>query len=142
VLVETRLADLPAGWLPGAPLPTLAPTLPPHPVLTCPPVEPPEAASDERSLYLLYAHLAAAPELQAGEAVACAAPLGVVGQSGNALNPHLHLEVRLGPSGWQADSMAHYDSTASVEEMGAYCLWRVSNLFQLVDPRAILALLP
>jgi hypothetical protein len=38
--------------------------------------------------------------------------------------------------------MAHYDNTAQIEEMGNYCLWRVSNVFQLVDPLRLLAQLP
>jgi len=140
VLVETPLDELPVGFLSAAALPAPAPTLPPHPVLTCPALQPPGSAG--RSLYLLYAHLDGDPALQVGQALACGANLGALGQSGNALNPHLHLEVRLGPSGWAYSSMAHYDSTAGAEEMGAYCLWRVSNLFQLVDPTTLLASLP
>lgn len=142
VLIETSLDNLPSDWLPEAARPTLAPTLPPHPVLTCPAVDAPAAVSAGRSLYLLYAHLAESPALKANDRVACGDPLGKIGQTGNALNPHLHLEARLGPPGWSFASMAHYDSTAVSEEMGAYCLWRVSNLYQLVDPRTILARLP
>lgn len=143
VLVETRLDDLPAA-LPEAAIPTLAPTLPPHPALTCPALEltsdPP--ASGRRSLYLLYAHLQELAEFEAGDTVACGQRLGLVGQSGNALNPHLHIEARLGPAGVRLPGLAHYESRASAEEMGAYCLWRVSNRFQLVNPTQLLEALP
>ena len=58
--------------------------------------------------------------------------------SGNALNPHLHLEARVGPAGTRLDSMAHYDSSASPAEMAAYCLWRVSGAFQRINPLQLL----
>ena len=135
LIIETRLENLPPGLL--APLPTLAPTLPPHPALTCPPSQ---TAWDlaHRSLYLLYGHMQAAPTLQPDDEVTCGTQLGVIGQSGNALNPHLHIEARLGPAGARPGSLAHYDSSASPEEMSAYCTWRVSGVFQLVDPMGIL----
>jgi hypothetical protein len=38
--------------------------------------------------------------------------------------------------------MAHYDNTAQTEEMGNYCMWRVSDVFQLVDPLRLLGQLP
>jgi len=57
-----------------------------------------------------------------------------VGDSGNALNPHLHLEMRIGPAGITFAGMSHYDNSATSEEMAAYCTWRVSGKFQLVDP--------
>ena len=64
----------------------------------------------------------------------CGQAIGSVGMSGNALNPHLHLEVRVGPAGIRLESMAHYDTSATAQEMANYCRWRVSGLFQLVDP--------
>ena len=144
VLVETRLSDLPAEWLAGMQIPTPAPTLAPNPALTCPAadIDLPAGLDGERSLYLLYAHLGEAPDLQVGQQLACGAPLGKVGQSGNALNPHLHLEIRSGPGGARLESLAHYDNSASLQEMGRYCLWRVSGVFQLVDPNLLLKSLP
>jgi hypothetical protein len=54
--------------------------------------------------------------------------------SGNALNPHLRLELRVAPAGIRLESMAHYDNSATAREMANYCLWRVNGLFQLVNP--------
>jgi murein DD-endopeptidase MepM/ murein hydrolase activator NlpD len=79
-----------------------------------------------------------APGFQVGDPIECGEALGQVGQSGNALNPHLHFEVRLGPAGIQLKSMAHYDASASAEEMSNYCTWRVRGVFQLVDPMLLL----
>jgi hypothetical protein len=62
-----------------------------------------------------------------------------VGDSGNALNPHLHLETRVGPAGARFSSLAHYDASASLEEMDNYCAWRVSGWFVLLDPLQLLA---
>ena len=76
--------------------------------------------------------------MQTGQEVACGQPLGAVGSSGNALNPHLHFEVRVGPSGAPLYSMAHYDASATPQEMAMYCLWRVSGWFQLFDPLKLL----
>jgi murein DD-endopeptidase MepM/ murein hydrolase activator NlpD len=137
VLIETPLDPLPADWPARALAPTAWPTLSPRSALTCPLVTPAawEAQpSASRSLYVLYAHLQSAPTLKPGDAVTCGQAIGAVGQTGNALNPHLHLEVRAGPSGARPDSMAHYDSSATIAEMHAYCVWSVSGLFQLMDP--------
>jgi murein DD-endopeptidase MepM/ murein hydrolase activator NlpD len=140
VMIETPLVSLPDAWLEEVQLPTPAPTLLDQPVLTCPT---PEGAlpwtGASRSLYLIYGHLLDTPTLRPGETVACGEPIGKVGMTGNALNPHLHVEARVGPSGAQFDSLAHYTSSASPDEMRNYCLWRVSNNFQLVDPLALLS---
>lgn len=144
VLVETPLEALPEAWLAELQLPEPQPTLaPPQVALTCPQSgAAPAWEIERRSLYLLYAHLQDPPALQSGEAVGCGQPLGVIGDSGNALNPHLHLEARVGPAGARFASLAHYDAGASLEEMENYCTWRVSGLFQLVDPLRLLALQP
>ena len=143
LLIETPLEEIPNEWLGQMQAPTLAPTLGPHPVLTCPTVTPlPAWDFGRRSLYLLYAHLGDKPVYKAEDRVECGAPVGVIGQSGNALNPHLHLEVRVGPAGARLSNMAHYEARAKPEEMFNYCAWRVSGAFQLVDPMRLLALLP
>jgi murein DD-endopeptidase MepM/ murein hydrolase activator NlpD len=145
LMIETPLDELPADWLTGLALPTLAPTLPPHPALTCPQVEgapdwgTPSTAG--RSLYLLYAHMQEPVAFQLDDPVACGARIGRIGQSGNALNPHVHIEARLGPAGARFTGMAHYESRATPQEMSNYCAWRVSGVFQLVDPMRLLALL-
>lgn len=140
LIIETPLDSLPESGLLELPLPTPAPTLLAQPVLTCPT---PEGVlpwtNKSRSLYLIYAHLLEPPSLQSGELIACGEPIGKVGMSGNALNPHLHIESRVGPSGARFDSLAHYTSSATLTEMRDYCLWRLSNNFQLLDPMALLA---
>jgi len=141
LIIETSLELLPSRWWVTLALPTPAPTLTTIPALTCIFPEPmPEWSAESRSLYLLYAHMQTPPAFQPGEGVTCAGPLGEVGDTGNAINPHLHLETRIGPSGVRFSSMAHYDPSASIEEMFNYCTWRVSGLFQLVDPLAVLML--
>jgi len=134
LLVETPLELLPGAWLEALSLPTPAPTLAAIPALTCPSAEPLEYDPEKRSLYLLYAHLEAPPAFEPGQEVGCGDLIGSVGMSGNALNPHLHLEARVGPAGIRLGSMAHYDTSATPQEMANYCQWRVSGLFQLVDP--------
>jgi murein DD-endopeptidase MepM/ murein hydrolase activator NlpD len=143
ILVETPLEGLPAAWLEALQVPTQEPTLPARSALTCPTPQAP-AAWDlaQRSLYLLYAHMQQALSLQPGEALSCGEKLGAVGSSGNALNPHLHLEARVGPAGANFASMTHYTTSASPAEMRAYCDWRVSGLFQLIDPLRFFAAAP
>lgn len=138
VLIETPLEDLQAGWQEQVGVPTTAPTLAPVSPLTCPPAPEPFTGQTQRSLYLLYAHLQQPTTLRVEEPVACGQTIGAVGNSGNALNPHLHFEARVGPAGLRLASMAHYDSSASPEEMSSYCLWRISGWFQLVDPLQVL----
>jgi hypothetical protein len=143
IMVETPLETLPDGWRAQAQLPTPAPTLPPHPALTCPQVDLGLGLNyEKRSLYLLYAHMQSPVAYQLGDAITCGARLGEIGQSGNALNPHVHIETRLGPGGARFQGLAHYETRASAAEMSAYCLWRVSGTFQLVDPMQLLSALP
>jgi len=143
LFVETPLDSIPQGWLAQLQLPALVPTLGPYPVLTCPKATPaPTWDFNKRSLYLVYAHLEEKVVFKIGDPVECGMPVGKIGQSGNALNPHLHLEARVGPSGVRFQSMAHYDNSATPLEMSNYCIWRVSGAFQLVDPIKFLSLLP
>lgn len=137
VMLETPLEDLAGADLD---LPAPGGDIPVHSTLTCPGET--EIATDpqRRSLYLLYAHLQDPPTLAIGESVSCGSPLGLVGDSGNALNPHLHLEVRIGPSGAVFPGMSHYSAAATPAEMDSYCAWRVGGLFRPVDPLTILDL--
>lgn len=137
VLVETPLEELPPGWLGSPILPTPDPSPVPPFSLTCPAGADPIWSAEGRSLYILYAHLEEVAPLQPGDPVECGGALGTLGMSGNALNPHLHLEMRAGPAGLRFSSMAHYDASASIEEMAAYCAWRIGP-FQLIDPLALL----
>jgi murein DD-endopeptidase MepM/ murein hydrolase activator NlpD len=143
VLIETALDDLPASWQQALAIPTPAPTSFTHPVLTCPTPEfTPEWDSSQRSIYILYAHLEGDPTVTPGEFIQCGQQIGNLGQSGNALNPHLHVEARAGPGGASFASMAHYTGSATQEELRNYCVWRVSAIFQLVDPLRLLLLDP
>lgn len=85
-------------------------------------------------LYLLYAHMAAAPGLQQGETVQACQVLGQVGKSGNANVAHLHLEVRRGAQGASFPSMAYYDVAATEAERAVYIRWRTSGEFTHFDP--------
>jgi len=140
VFIETHLEALPPVWVEKLALPTPGPTLAPgSTALTCPVLPGPLPwEGDGRSLYLVYAHLKDTPQVQPGDPVSCGQPLGAIGDTGNALNPHLHLEARVGASGARFASLAHYDASASVEEMANYCLWRISGWFQLIDPLTVL----
>ena len=143
LLVETTLASLPEEWVGQLELPL--PGLPRqgNPVLTCPALDvEPDWDEESQSLYLLYAHLEQAPELQTGDTVTCGGVIGTIGSSGNALNPHLHLETRVGPEGASFASMAHYDASASLDEMAAYCAWRVGGRFQHFDPMRLFVAYP
>lgn len=143
LLVETTLASFSEAWVDQLDLPLQGLPQQVTPVLTCPALQGTQDWDDEiPSLYLLYAHLEKAPDLQIGDRVECGEVIGTIGSSGNALNPHLHLEARTGPGGAVFSSMAHYDPSASLEEMAAYCTWRVSGSFQHFDPMRLLALQP
>jgi murein DD-endopeptidase MepM/ murein hydrolase activator NlpD len=143
LLIETPLDGFSPAHLEQLAIPAPAPTLSPHPVLTCPALNKSLfPLSQQRSLYILYAHLQEASDVQPGEAIRCGQLIGRIGQSGNALNPHLHVEARVGPAGTRFSSLAHYTSSASAEEMSNYCLWRVSGVYQLVDPLQLLEKIP
>jgi murein DD-endopeptidase MepM/ murein hydrolase activator NlpD len=141
VLVETRLDSMPDAWVNQLDLPSAQVTPTVRSALTCPPTSiPPAWETGARSLYILYAHMATAPALMQGDEVTCGQSLGNIGSSGNALNPHLHLEIRVGPAGARFASMAHYATSAKPEEMANYCVWSVSGLFQSIDPMRVLEL--
>lgn len=133
ILIETPLTDLPdhlqeillAGYLP----------VPddPHYRLLCPEVPQP-VVTGEFAVYHLYAHMELQPEYNRGDTIACGETLGTVGNTGYSDIPHLHLETRLGPAGANFETMAHYENTNTFEEMGNYCLWRMSGYYQLFDP--------
>lgn len=143
IIIETPIFQIPEKWLAELELPALSPTVVPNPRLTCPVVtDDPNSRLNpsKRSLYLLYAHMEEPPELKIGDHVNCGQKIGLVGNSGKSTNPHLHFEVRIGPSGATFESMAHYDTSATELERHNYCVWRVSNLFQLTDPMNLLRL--
>jgi len=140
VLVETQLEDIPAAVLQAMDFSAQVQEIQPDPALTCPDRTDSISWNPEHlTLYLLYAHLQEPPHVQPEDEVECGQVLGKVGGSGNALNPHLHLEIRAGPAGARLDGMAHYDASASAAEMRGYCDWRVSGWFSPLDPMKLLA---
>jgi murein DD-endopeptidase MepM/ murein hydrolase activator NlpD len=135
IIIETPLKHFSDDGITALNLPTPAPTQQGHPALTCPERETqPTWDFENRSLYLIYAHLEDPPTHQLGENIICGQALNAIGSSGNALNPHLHLELRVGPAGARFEGLAHYTPSASPIEMHNYCQWRVSETFQLLDP--------
>jgi len=94
----------------------------------------------EQSLYLLYAHMDAPPLVTLGSQVAACQLIGQVGKSGNAVEPHLHLEVRSGPPGATFDSLGYYQVENTEQEKANYLLWRTSGVFQHMDPMLLLNL--
>lgn len=89
---------------------------------------------NEESLYIMYSHFQNPVTLEIGERVQCGQVIGVVGNSGDSSNPHLHFETRIGPSGARFESMAYYIADATQTERINYCIWRVTNQFQVFDP--------
>jgi murein DD-endopeptidase MepM/ murein hydrolase activator NlpD len=143
IIIETSLQGLSFLTAGTINLPTPAPTVLPDPRLTCPtPFAQPWLTASHRSLYYLYAHLNRLPAFKVGDEVACGQQVGEVGTSGNSVNPHLHLETRLGPAGVTFLGLGHYDTRTTEEERANYCIWRVSGWFQMFDPMTILAALP
>ncbi len=138
VILETPINQIPYNLLESdLPAPALQSTPSTH--LSCPDIElPSEWKSTELSLYILYAHLNRSSILTKGMTINCGDTIGEVGNSGYSSNPHLHLEMRIGPSGASFDSMAHLINNATPQEIESYCIWRVSGFFQLIDPMTIL----
>jgi murein DD-endopeptidase MepM/ murein hydrolase activator NlpD len=137
IIIETPYDQIPAAWLIQLQLPAVAPTVVPNQRLTCPVYKnDPNQKLDinKRSLYLLYAHFDQPPVLKIGDRVQCGQQIGAVGNSGKSSNPHLHVEIRIGPSGAIFEGLAHYDARSTDMERNNYCVWRVSNLFQMIDP--------
>jgi murein DD-endopeptidase MepM/ murein hydrolase activator NlpD len=140
IIIETPMDLLAPDLVTSINVPLLQPTVMPDPRVNCPPGELPFTIKESsRSLYLLYGHLIDNPTLLPGEEVLCGQQLGEVGNSGYSSNPHLHFETRIGPSGAHFDSMAYYIAGSYEAERYNYCVWRVSNLFQLFDPMQLLS---
>ena len=138
VMVETPLSNLPQEVIDAIELPE-ASTTPANPSnrLTCPTGFADWWDYNSQSLYVLYGHLEEAPPVQLGQSVKIGDVLGKVGNSGSSTNPHLHLEMRIGPSDATFVSMGHYDVNTTDQERHNYCMWRISGDFQLFDPMVL-----
>jgi murein DD-endopeptidase MepM/ murein hydrolase activator NlpD len=142
VIIETPLENISPELLEAIQLPNLQSTVEPDPKFNClPPENPIDFESTSRSIYIIYAHLKNPVTLNVGQEVKCGQEIGNVGDSGKeySTNPHLHFETRIGPSGARFDSMAYYTLNSTQSERYNYCVWRVSNLFQLFDPMLLLS---
>lgn len=133
ILIETPLSDLPESLQESLMANYLSVPDDPNYRLYCPETTTP-TLTGEYSVYHLYAHMEERPTFETGDLISCGDLLGTVGNTGNSSNAHLHLETRLGPSGADIQTMAHYQNTCTVEEMANYCLWRMSGYYQLFDP--------
>ncbi len=135
VIVETPLSSLPVEVLDLIKLPEVSSTpASPSNRLTCPVGFADWWSTDSQSLYVLYGHLKEIPSVNLGQTVKIGDLLGYVGNTGSSTNPHLHLEMRIGPSNAVFSSMGHYDTTTSEQERHNYCMWRISGEFQMFDP--------
>ena len=140
LIIETPLERLPASWPAQIKLPLPQAHLQASYSLSCPDLSGFNASTQSISIYTLYAHLNRIPLVHTGEAVSCGQAVGEVGTSGKSVNPHLHLEMRSGPSGQTFASLGHYDTAATPAEMHAYCLWRISGAFPSFDPLNLFSL--
>jgi murein DD-endopeptidase MepM/ murein hydrolase activator NlpD len=94
---------------------------------------------DDKSIYSLYAHMKEPPQFQIDERVYACQPVGMVGKSGNTVEPHLHLETRTGPPGAVFTIMRYYQAEATEEEKAAYLRWRIGGEFNHFDPMTLLS---
>ncbi len=138
VIVETPLSALPLSWIEAVHSLPAPESYQPDGRLACPTPAVRLPESEQSSLYILYAHLAEKPPLEPGDPVNCGQQIGLAGSSGYSGNTHLHLEIRLGPSGVQFLHLAHYINNATPEEMANYCAWRISPQFRLINPLDLL----
>jgi len=141
VIIETPLDSISPILLKQLNLPLVQPTVVPDPKFNWKPEELPFQLSEtSRSLYIVYAHLKYPADVNVGNKVTCGQQIGQVGNTGDSSNPHLHLETRVGPSGARFESMAYYTAQSTPSERYNYVVWRVSNLFQLIDPMVLLSI--
>lgn len=143
IIIETPLKDIDPVFLESLQLPEAEGAVEPAQNVNCPSNgELTFTLSEtERSLYILYAHLQSLPSVAVGDKVECGQVIGAVGNSGEeySTNPHLHFETRMGPTGARFESMAYYTVQSTEAERYNYCVWRVTNLFQVFDPMTILS---
>ncbi len=139
LLVETPLTQIDPSFLPSIPQPTPLPVSVYTTEDRCPISGPPVTWDGSgKSIYVLYAHLAQLPEPVVGEDISCGQPIGFAGTTGNSVEEHLHLEMRIGPSNAQFNSIASQHSSATPEERYNYCIWSLSGEFQPFDPAILL----
>ncbi len=137
IMIETPLNTVPpeviqAIKIPTQPLGTII-----NNKLNCPDLSKDQWNTASKSLYTLYGHLISAPSNKQGDLIQSGQVIGFVGNSGYSSAPHLHLEMRIGPSGTTFSNMGHYDGNTTEEDRHNYCNWRISGVFQMFDPMDI-----
>ena len=87
-----------------------------------------------------YMHILDIHRFLAWATINCGQPLGQVGATGyNIVNPHLHIETRIGKSRhFFTNGMAYYDTSTKEEERSNYELWRMSGEFRHFDPMILI----
>ncbi len=139
VIIETYLDNISNEIIKDVEIPDPYQTYQPASALNCPDnLSVNYLDLEKRSLYVLYAHLNSISNIQVGDFIEQSQFLGGVGTTGSSVNPHLHLEIRFGPSNASFSTMAHYINNVTEEEKTNYCIWRVSGLFKLIDPMLVL----
>jgi murein DD-endopeptidase MepM/ murein hydrolase activator NlpD len=93
---------------------------------------------EDRSLYLLYAHLGEVMPFNLSDQISACQPIGKVGDTGNTNSPHLHLETRLGPPDYQFSEFAAFREGLSELARYNYTLWRISGVFKHFDPMRLI----
>jgi murein DD-endopeptidase MepM/ murein hydrolase activator NlpD len=138
VITETPLSAVPQSILNAIKLPVLSASGGQADKLYCPPGFVDQWNTESQSLYVLYGHMNNPPLLEVGQTVNAGDVIGDVGNTGASSAPHLHLEMRIGPSNASFQSLGHYDVAITDKERHDYCTWRVSGVFQMFDPMTIL----
>jgi murein DD-endopeptidase MepM/ murein hydrolase activator NlpD len=134
LMIETPLETIPQNLIHAINIPTQPIGTTINNKLNCPDLSKDQWNSTSKSLYTLYGHMISAPGFKVGEAIQIGQTIGFVGNSGYSSAAHLHLEMRIGPSGASFSNMGHYDPVTTEEDRHNYCNWRVSGVFQMFDP--------
>jgi murein DD-endopeptidase MepM/ murein hydrolase activator NlpD len=134
LLIETPLSSVSPELIQSIKIPTQPIGTSINNKLNCPDLSQDKWSTTSKSLYTLYAHMISAPIVKPGEEILMGQTVGYVGNSGYSSAPHLHLEMRIGPSGVTFSNMGHYDPNTTEEDRHNYCNWRVSGVFQMFDP--------
>lgn len=137
-IIETPLSTLPQTVINAIRLPVQAVSVVKNDKLSCPDGFTDQWNNESQSLYLLYAHMNKPPAVTLGQSVNAGDMIGEVGTTGSSSAPHLHLEMRIGPSNATFESLGHYDPSTSDQERHNYCTWRISGVFQMFNPMTLL----
>ncbi len=137
ILIETPLNSVPPNLIQAIKIPTQPLGTIINNKLNCPDLTKDQWNTASKSLYTLYGHMISPSSLKQGDAVSSGQVIGFVGNSGYSSAPHLHLEMRIGPSGATFSNMGHYDGNTTEEDRHNYCNWRVSGVFQMFNPMDI-----